>query len=239
MAEDSPIALYLSVGLLLLTILYMYMLLAGKKKRPPLVAVCELGPNGKPIGSVATSEVTAPLPPHIARAQRSPSGSKIATQFVPEINSRGVSGTVTLTEEPGGSVLVEYDLVGLKPGAHGFHVNESADFSNGCVSAGPIYNPHGKRHGGPKDSERMVGDLGNVTADGTGRAKGKLSSTLIKLKGPYSVVGRSMMVHADADDLGKGDNSKASESGLPKNGFCSLVTGNAGARLACGEIKLK
>ena len=30
---------------------------------------------------------------------------------------------------------------------------------------------------------------------------------LVKLKGPTSVIGRSFMVHADPDDLGRGDNS--------------------------------
>ena len=44
--------------------------------------------------------------------------------------------------------------------------------------------------------------------------------------GPYTVVGRSFMVHADPDDLGKG--------GVE----LSKTTGNAGARIACGEIKL-
>ena len=44
------------------------------------------------------------------------------------------------------------------------------------------------------------------------------------------------MVHADEDDLGKGDNSKAGEPGPPQNGCVSKVTGNAGARIACGKI---
>lgn len=34
------------------------------------------------------------------------------------------------------------------------------------------------------------------------------------------------MVHADADDLGKGGHD------------LSLTTGNAGGRIACGEIKI-
>ena len=42
----------------------------------------------------------------------------------------------------------------------------------------------------------------------------------------HSVVGRSIMIHADPDDLGKGGHE------------LSLTTGNAGARIACGEIKL-
>jgi Cu-Zn family superoxide dismutase len=49
---------------------------------------------------------------------------------------------------------------------------------------------------------------------------------LIKLSGEFSVIGRSMMVHADVDDLGKGGHD------------LSPTTGNAGARIACGEIKL-
>ncbi len=48
----------------------------------------------------------------------------------------------------------------------------------------------------------------------------------MKLVGPHSVIGRSFMVHADPDDLGKG--------GID----LSKTTGNAGARIACGEIKL-
>ena len=81
--------------------------------------------------------------------------------------------------------------------------------------------------GAPSDSsDRMVGDLGNIEADTTGTAKGVMKSNLVKLKGPYTVVGRSFMVHADPDDLGNGDNPK------------SKVTGNSGARIACGEIKL-
>merc|ERR1712045_158783 len=53
-----------------------------------------------------------------------------------------------------------------------------------------------------------------------------------------SVVGRSMMIHAEEDDLGLGDNSRAHLPGPPQDGFVSKITGNAGARIACGEIKL-
>merc|ERR1712066_1163000 len=87
------------------------------------------------------------------------------------------------------------------PGKHGFHVHEKADFSNGCNSAGPHYNPFKKTHGAPEDEERHVGDLGNIEPDESGCAKGEITDKLIKLEGEFSVIGRSMMVHADPDDL--------------------------------------
>jgi superoxide dismutase, Cu-Zn family len=137
------------------------------------------------------------------------------------------SGLVTLEQEaPGGPIRITYEVSGLTPGAHGFHVHEFADFSNGCASAGPHYNPHGKTHGGPEDEERHVGDLGNIVADESGSAKGVIVDSQIQLSGEFTVVGRSIMLHADPDDLGKGGHE------------LSPTTGNAGARIACGEIKL-
>ena len=44
--------------------------------------------------------------------------------------------------------------------------------------------------------------------------------------GLRDIVGRSMVIHADEDDLGLGGNAG------------SLATGNAGERLACGIIDL-
>ena len=98
--------------------------------------------------------------------------------------------------------------------------------SYGSDSAGPHYNPFGKNHGAPEDEERHVGDLGNIEAGPDGASEGTIVDRLIKLSGEYSVIGRSVMVHADEDDLGKGGHE------------LSLTTGNAGARIACGEIFL-
>merc|ERR1719424_2382420 len=141
-------------------------------------------------------------------------------------------GTITFEQTDADTCKISWEIKGLTPGLHGFHVHEKADFSNGCLSAGPHYNPHGKTHGGPEDDERHVGDMGNVEAGADGIAKGELMDRLIKVSGEFTVVGRSVMVHADPDDLGTGDNS---EPGV--NGKTSLTTGNAGARIACGEIK--
>ena len=96
--------------------------------------------------------------------------------------------------------------------------------SDGCNSAGGHYNPFNKDHGGPEDNERHVGDLGNLTADKNGIANLEIKDSLIKLSGPYSVIGRSVVCHANEDDLGKGNHKD------------SKTTGNSGARIACGII---
>jgi superoxide dismutase, Cu-Zn family len=50
-------------------------------------------------------------------------------------------------------------------------------------------NPHNKEHGAPEDSNRHVGDLGNIKTDGNGNSKGSVEDSYIKLIGPESVLG--------------------------------------------------
>lgn len=67
--------------------------------------------------------------------------------------------------------------------------------------------------------------MGNLKSDGK-VARKEFVDKLIKLSGKYSVIGRTVVVHADEDDLGKG-------------GFeDSKTTGHAGARLGCAVIGL-
>jgi len=157
-------------------------------------AVCNVAPNGKACDGAAEGAVP-------------------------------VTGVITFEQEAEESpTTITYRVEGLTPGAHGFHVHEFADFSDGCKSAGPHYNPHGKTHGAPGDEERHAGDLGNIVAGEDGVAEGTIVDSQIKLAGEFTVVGRSVMIHADPDDLGAGGHE------------LSPTTGNAGARLACGEI---
>jgi Cu-Zn family superoxide dismutase len=102
-------------------------------------------------------------------------------------------------------ITVTGEISGLKPGLHGFHVHEFGDNTNGCISAGAHFNPFNKEHGGPEDTERHAGDFGNVTADESGIAKINITDKQISLCGPLSVLGRTVVVHADPDDLGKGE----------------------------------
>lgn len=124
-----------------------------------------------------------------------------------------------------GAVTVTGDLQNLDPSVRrGFHIHQLGDTTNGCLSAGPHFNPYNKNHGAPSDSERHVGDLGNIESDRFGIAKFTIQDSMITLNGPLSIVGRTVVLHAGVDDLGKGNNAE------------SRKTGNAGARSACGII---
>ncbi|XP_014089297.3 superoxide dismutase [Cu-Zn] [Bactrocera oleae] len=136
-----------------------------------------------------------------------------------------VKGTVYFEQKDESSpVTVTGEVSGLSKGLHGFHVHEFGDNTNGCTSAGPHFNPAGKEHGAPTDENRHLGDLGNIEASGAGPTKVNISDKLITLFGANSIVGRTVVVHADPDDLGKGGHE------------LSKSTGNAGARLGCGVI---
>ncbi|XP_028838614.1 superoxide dismutase [Cu-Zn] [Denticeps clupeoides] len=136
-----------------------------------------------------------------------------------------VTGTVYFEQQgDSASVKLSGEISGLAPGEHGFHVHAFGDNTNGCISAGPHFNPFNKTHGGPTDEVRHVGDLGNVTAGANNIAKIKIEDKQISLTGPNSIIGRTMVIHEKADDLGKGGDEE------------SLKTGNAGGRLACGVI---
>ena len=87
------------------------------------------------------------------------------------------------------------------------------------------FNPYGKDHGGPEMKNRHVGDLGNIYFDKKGEAKYSFQDDYIKLRGTKSnIIGRSVVIHADRDDLGLGGHKD------------SLTTGHAGARITCAVI---
>lgn len=147
-------------------------------------------------------------------------------QLVAVFDTRSVQGEVVFTKTRGG-VLVDAMFSKLPAGEHGFHIHRAGDLrGEGCLKAcahwhvGPPQN-----HGGPPGSkgERHTGDLGNVRMPGGGRTFCKQEYTL---KGVTceDLVGRSVIVHADPDDLGRGPFED------------SATTGHSGKRIACAVI---
>ena|SRR5947207_1269193 len=132
-----------------------------------------------------------------------------------------VQGTATFTQK-GDKVEVVASVSGLKPNQeHGFHIHEKGDCSSGDgMSAGGHFNPLGKPHAHPSTSERHAGDMPALKADDYGNASFSATLDIITVAdGPTGIVGRGLIVHAQADD------------------YKTQPTGNAGARLACGVIE--
>lgn len=97
------------------------------------------------------------------------------------------------------------------------HIHSYGDLSNGCDSTAGHFNPHSEDH------PLHPGDFGNFRVR-NGKIQQHHKNLEATLFGPHSVLGRSIVVHKLADDLGKGNNQ------------ASLENGNAGTRLACCVI---
>lgn len=140
--------------------------------------------------------------------------------------SGDVTGEITfLQESPQHLLKISGYILGLPKGLHGFHVHEFGDLSNGCSSAGEHFNPTGMDHGGPKAAIRHVGDLGNIEAKVSNALTCiNITDNVMSLYGEYSVIGRSLVIHNQADDLGLTHHP------------LSKTTGNSGGRLGCGII---
>jgi len=147
----------------------------------------------------------------------------IATTF---FNHPNIKGTVEF-EEKDGKVIIRGKLKSnkYKNSSHGFHIHEAGDLTDKCMGACGHFNPYNKKHGGPKSKERHVGDLGNIRFDANGSANFRMVDNLIKLRGTKAnVIGRSLVIHEDTDDLGLGIHND------------SLITGHAGKRITCAVI---
>jgi Cu-Zn family superoxide dismutase len=142
-----------------------------------------------------------------------------ATATLAATTGNTVAGTVTFTQK-GDKVTVTAKVSGLAPGAHGFHIHEKGDCSAAdATSAGGHFNPTGKAHGDPAAPDHHAGDMPMLQADGSGNATLTADLEVIRIGGGATdIVGRSVVVHKDADD------------------FKSQPAGNSGARVACGVI---
>ncbi|XP_053314320.1 extracellular superoxide dismutase [Cu-Zn] [Spea bombifrons] len=133
-----------------------------------------------------------------------------------------VSGQVLFKQAyPDGKLEAIFTIEGFpadnNQSVRAIHIHNFGDLSNGCDSAGGHYNPFSVNH------PSHPGDFGNFRVK-EGKIQKHLADLEATMFGPYSVIGRSIVVHMQADDLGKGNNQ------------ASLENGNAGKRLACCVI---
>ena len=134
-----------------------------------------------------------------------------------------VSGKLTLVPM-GDGVHMTGEVGGLKPGdTRGFHIHEKGDCSAADAStAGGHFNPAAQAHGRSGQGPHHAGDTDNIVADARGVARIDAHVTGVTLGGGAGndIAGRAVIVHAAADD------------------YTTQPTGNAGARVACGVIKV-
>lgn len=132
-----------------------------------------------------------------------------------------VLGGVSFYEVPGG-LRIEAQVAGLTPGEHGFHVHELGDCTApDASSAKGHFNPAGLAHGSHDAAAHHAGDLPNLLANAQGEARYVAEVHGIGLSGPNGIAGRSIVIHADADD------------------YKSQPAGNSGKRIACGVIAMR
>lgn len=141
--------------------------------------------------------------------------------------SGGVKGEILFFRVKSGTKIAA-TITECPAGKHGFHIHKAGDLrGEGCQGAcdhwhkGPPAS-----HGGPPNSkhkeQRHTGDLGNIDFP-VGATKWEQNYFLRGVH-PSELLGRSVIVHADPDDLGKGDFED------------SKTTGHSGKRISCAII---
>ena len=138
------------------------------------------------------------------------------------LGASAVTGMALFTQN-GDQITLTAEIQGATPGLHGFHIHENGDCSApDGKSAGGHWNPMDVAHGKWGADEFHLGDIGNISVgeDGTGRMTLTTDLWEIGTGSDIDVVGKGIIVHADADD------------------FVSQPSGAAGTRIGCGVIVL-
>jgi Cu-Zn family superoxide dismutase len=147
-------------------------------------------------------------------------GKEISAAQANLVNRNGTQiGTARFVAADGG-VRLELTASGLEPGIHAMHIHEGSSCQEPAFeSARGHFNPENKAHGYESSGGSHAGDLRNIEVSYSGNIDVQRTLTDLKLgTGEFSIIGRAIVIHAGADD------------------YESQPSGNAGARVACGEI---
>lgn len=133
-----------------------------------------------------------------------------------------VQGKVVFKEE-NGVVTMTAVFDGLAPGEHAIHLHEEADCSaDDATSTGGHWNPTFTKHGQWGDADGYhLGDIGNFTADDSGRGAITFSTDQWCIgcgDEKKDILGKAVIVHQGTDD------------------YTSQPSGAAGARVSCGGV---
>ncbi|MCE9593859.1 MAG: superoxide dismutase family protein [Planctomycetes bacterium] len=125
-----------------------------------------------------------------------------------------LTGLAVFTETSDG-VRVSLSVQGAPSGVHGVFVCDGPT----CSASGGHFNPGREAHGSRASSSHHAGDLGNliVNADGVGTLDVLCPDLSVNTRAT-SVIGKVLVLTERADDL------------------TTQPSGDAGAKLACGEI---
>ena len=148
--------------------------------------------------------------------------AKQAVARIDPASDSGVTGMAAFTQN-GTQITFTIEIQNATLGLHGVHIHETGDCSApDAKSAGGHWNPTDVAHGKWGVGEYHLGDIGNITVGEDGTGSFELTTDLweIGTGSDIDVVGKGIIVHADADD------------------FVSQPSGNAGARIGCGVIVL-
>jgi Cu-Zn family superoxide dismutase len=147
-----------------------------------------------------------------------------ATVELKDAQGKSVGTAMLWSKGAAPGVFMKLNLHDLPPGEHALHFHGKAqcdapDFK----SAGPHFNPDGKKHGLENPDGHHAGDMNNFAVNAKGHARLKVLNKDVTLGDDshslFSNGGTALVIHAKADDL-KTD-----------------PAGNAGDRIACGVIQ--
>lgn len=189
-----------------------------------LMTACERRPEVPPAQPMEGAEASG-----VQQADPQPGsmpGAPVDSIRVDLINSQGSPAGSALLSHDAGGLRVAVRVTGLTPGEHDFHVHENGvceppDFQ----SAGGHFAPHGRQHGLQNPQGPHAGDMPNIRAgaDGTADTTFVAPNLTLRANQPHSVIregGTALMVHAGPDD------------------HMTDPSGDSGARVACGVIRL-